>query len=306
MLYHSNFFKLDHGNFGDDLNGWMWPRLIPEACAQNDSTLFLGIGSILTRSVPPERTKVVFGSGCSGSPAPEIDSRWHIYAVRGPQTVRKLQLPPGLPIGDPAILVRRLWQSSFEKNIPIAFMPHHQSIFEADWNKLCQEAGLHCINPHHDVATTLESIARAKLLLTEALHGAIVADTLRVPWIPVRVYRNFLEFKWKDWTESLGLALEIQEAPPIYDIQPWSGRALRHGFKRALATSGLGKDKWRTLRSTSSSRAEREETVGKLQHIAKTITPCLSSETRLAELESSLWHTLERLRRDWQNGKFKG
>ena len=45
------------------------------------------------------------------------------------------------------------------------------------------------------------------------MHGAIVADALRVPWIPARLYGHFMEFKWRDWTESIEVPLELASMP---------------------------------------------------------------------------------------------
>ena len=57
-----NGFKL--GNFGDDLNPWIWHRVIPELFeGQSDSKLFVGIGTLLNDFLPPEPTKIIFGSG---------------------------------------------------------------------------------------------------------------------------------------------------------------------------------------------------------------------------------------------------
>src|SRR5437588_2062474 len=90
MLHYSNYWVLDHGNFGDDLNPWLWSRLAPEVCEQSDPTVFFGIGTILSRSAPPEPIKVVFGSGCGTGLGPKLDKRWFFYAVRGPLTAAKL------------------------------------------------------------------------------------------------------------------------------------------------------------------------------------------------------------------------
>jgi succinoglycan biosynthesis protein ExoV len=42
-------------------------------------------------------------------------------------------------------------------------------------------------------------------VLTEAMHGAIVADTLRVPFVPLVSSREISSFKWMDWTLSMDL-----------------------------------------------------------------------------------------------------
>src|SRR6266581_1002787 len=164
MLHYGNYFVLDHGNFGDDLNPWLWPRLAPEVCGQNDPTIFFGIGTILSRSAAPAPIKVVFGSGCGAGLAPRLDNRWFFYAVRGPLTAAKLGLDSALGIGDPAVLVRRMVRDTLPKIYPVSFMPHHQSMFLADWKNLCVRAGLHCIDPHATVEQTLAEIQQSRLV----------------------------------------------------------------------------------------------------------------------------------------------
>src|SRR5215475_13530307 len=105
MLYYC---KPRQGNFGDDLNPWLWSRLAPEVCQPESGPLFLGIGTLLSQKVPKSPLKIVFGSGCGAGPSPRIDEQWFFYAVRGPLTVEKLKLDARqLALGDPAILIRR-------------------------------------------------------------------------------------------------------------------------------------------------------------------------------------------------------
>ena len=88
MLYYC---KIASGNFGDDLNPWLWSRLAPEVCQVENKTLFVGIGTILTCRIPVEPIKMVFGSGCWGhGPLPRLDDRWKVYCVRGPLTAAPL------------------------------------------------------------------------------------------------------------------------------------------------------------------------------------------------------------------------
>jgi succinoglycan biosynthesis protein ExoV len=46
------------------------------------------------------------------------------------------------------------------------------------------------------------------------MHAAIVADALRVPWIPVVLSPQSNSFKWLDWTLSLSLPYNPTTLPP--------------------------------------------------------------------------------------------
>jgi succinoglycan biosynthesis protein ExoV len=54
------------------------------------------------------------------------------------------------------------------------------------------------------------------VIITEAMHGAIVADTYNIPWIPVFTYASFNFFKWNDWAASLDMSINFKKLPRIY------------------------------------------------------------------------------------------
>lgn len=301
MLY---YFRVAHGNFGDALNPWLWQRLAPEVCDSDPARRFLAIGTILSRRVPAEPVKVVFGSGSSGGPPPLIDDQWFIYGVRGPLTAARLKLDPALALTDPAILVRRIHFPAQKKIHPVSFMPHHQSTGEADWGNLCARAGIHCIDPHNDVEQVLREIQQTELLLAEAMHGAIVADALRVPWIPVRLYGHFKEFKWRDWMESIQVPFRLASIPPIYQRKAVSGKSLAQAFKKIAASTGLGKAKWRHFPLTASTERETSESLRAFEKVAATQTPCLSTDQTIERLDARLFETLGQIRQDWLRRRF--
>ena len=301
MLY---YFRIAHGNFGDALNPWLWKKLCPEACDQRKDVLFLGIGTVLSPRVPAAPVKVVFGSGCGDAPPPRLDDRWRFYCVRGPLTAKKLGLDLNYALTDPAILARPFCSPPAKKIYPVSLMLHHQSMFEADWQKLAGRAGFHCIDPRRSVDEVLAELGQTGLLLTEALHGAIVADALRVPWIPLRLYDRFSEFKWRDWTQSMQLPLAVHEVPPLYDRKFLSKKGLTHAFKKTLATTGLGKSKWKQLRVQASGERAINCTLQQLQKLAQEQKPCLSAEKHLKSLEIRLLEKLSEIREAWRNGKF--
>jgi succinoglycan biosynthesis protein ExoV len=301
MLY---YFKIAHGNFGDALNPWLWEKLCPEACDRRKDILFLGIGTVLSPRVPATPIKVVFGSGCGAGQPPRLDDRWRIFCVRGPLTAQKLNLDLNCALTDPAVLARRFCSTPAKKIHPVSLMLHHQSMFEADWRALGERAGFHCIDPRDRVDKVLAEISQTGLLLTEALHGAIMADALRVPWIPLRLYDRFSEFKWRDWTQSMRLPLNVFAIPPVYDRKFMSRKGLTHAFKKTLATAGLGKTKWRQLRVRASSVRAINHSLQLLEKLAREQTPCLSPEKHLLSLEIRLLEKLSEIRESWRNGKF--
>jgi succinoglycan biosynthesis protein ExoV len=201
-------------NFGDELNTWIWPKIIPAILDDDDSSLFVGIGTLLNRRLPPQ-PKVVFGSGAGYGSKPDLQrGTCSFYCVRGPMTARVLQLPESLAVTDPAILVRRLFDTKRDGVSPsVGFMPHWVTTLDGRWREACDAAEVRYIDPRDAVPNVLQAIACCRLLVTEAMHGAIVADALRVPWIPVRIRPSPVDFKWRDWCKSVALEYRPLQLP---------------------------------------------------------------------------------------------
>lgn len=196
-------------NFGDELNAWLWPLLLPKFFDDDASRLFVGIGSILFDDYPPDATKLVFGAGYGGyTAAPRIDKTWQICFVRGPRTAATIGIDPRLGIGDPAILVRAVpWAlPEPDERHAVGFMPHWESALYGAWDTVAADAGMRLIDPRWPVDRVLAAIRGCDLLVSEAMHGAIVADALRVPWVPFLPLPSHRS-KWYDWAESQGLTL---------------------------------------------------------------------------------------------------
>ncbi|QKC80442.1 polysaccharide pyruvyl transferase family protein [Mesorhizobium sp. NZP2077] len=227
------YFQSPVPNFGDELNAYMWRQLLPSGFLDDDEgELFVGIGSILWDYHPKAPRKIVVGSGYGGySPPPDVhDGSWEIVFVRGPRTAQVLSVPEKSAITDSAILLRALPIPAPAKDIAISFMPHYESLDRGLWREVCRLAGVHLIDPTASVETILSEITRTGILITEAMHGAIVADALRTPWVAVRPIHKQHRFKWYDWAESLGLTLRPEKLFPSSAREVWS-----------LATGGQGK-----------------------------------------------------------------
>ncbi|NTS78908.1 polysaccharide pyruvyl transferase family protein [Catenovulum sp. SM1970] len=210
------YFSSKESNFGDELNAVMWQGLIePDYFDDNAEELFLGIGSIIWDKYPDSAKKIVVGSGYGGyTQVPNVkDGSWDFCFVRGPRTAKALGIDAKLAITDAAILTHYLNLPKQEKKHKVSFMPHFKSIVRGNWQQTCQQAGIHFIDPRDDVESILREIQASEVLLTEAMHGAILADTLRTPWIAMEPILAKHRSKWFDWSESMELDLAFRPTP---------------------------------------------------------------------------------------------
>ncbi|EFK6612847.1 TPA: hypothetical protein PBP03_002702 [Escherichia coli] len=224
------YYKSPTGNFGDDLNAWLWEELLPGYFKYENGIIFSGIGTIISADMPTSSKTVIFGSGVGyGYPPMNFgDNRWDVRFVRGPLSAKVLSLPANKYITDSAILVSKI--EGFEplpenERSGIIFVPHHHALHTGQWHEVCKSVGIEFIDPTQDSKYVIQKIRKSKLVLADAMHAAIIADSLRVPWIPLVTSNQINTFKWIDWTLSVKL-----EYSPSY-IGPSSMReCLRNKF----------------------------------------------------------------------------
>ena len=207
------YYRSENGNFGDDLNAVLWPKILSPACFEADDAVLLGIGSIfrddfLSEQATALKRVFVLGSGAGTGPLPMSwpNAGWSILAVRGPLTANLIGLPQAA-ITDSAALIAATPALLPKSNMrsETMFMPHYNSALYSRWPEICAQIGLTYIDAHWPVEQIIERMGRARLVITEAMHGAVVADTFRIPWVPVHCSPSILPFKWIDWTELLDL-----------------------------------------------------------------------------------------------------
>lgn len=281
LLY---FHKDRLGNFGDDLNPWLWPRVFPgllsgevhhdprvRAPFDAAATLFVGIGTLLNTHVPQSNRKLVFGSGIGYGTMPRIDERWDFACVRGPLTAQRLGLADELAIVDPAVLAADYAPPPSSARQASAYMPHCASVRHADWAELCDEAGLRFIDPRWPVDRVLAELRATSTLITEALHGAILAEALRIPWAAARSSPTVLDFKWRDWCASIARRYEPEVLPTLWRPSASVLGRMRFSLKRRSARHAL-------------------------KQLARSNHARLADEARFAELKARLLERVEYVR----------
>lgn len=221
-------------NFGDVLNKHLFPTLFPELPWDvEDNTHFIGVGSILDRRLNFDGVNVVFGSGIrSNDSLPDITKgRWDFRFVRGPVSARALNAPY---ITDAAYAYALLHPAPTQLGKDVAFVPHYatSSTDGAIWRDICAEFDVNYIDPEADFFAVEQALRSSKLVISEAMHGAIFADINRIPWLPCRGRAAVLEgdtnsLKWTDWTSSIDVELKPYDLPIFWK----EGGVIKHGLK---------------------------------------------------------------------------
>jgi succinoglycan biosynthesis protein ExoV len=290
------YYRGRRPNFGDELNVWLWPRLIPGFFDEDERELFIGIGSTLfdfLDFLPRESRKIVFGAGYGGyTRVPSIDERWQFYFVRGRLTAAALGLDAALAIGDAAILVRSCVTPATDKKHRVSFMPHWESAADGEWASATRDAGFHYIDPCDAVENVLTQIQQSDVLVAEAMHGAIVADALRVPWIPVRPLQPPNRAKWHDWASALNVPIRWGRVAPSNALElamSMTGHRKRHAARiraRGQKLRAILPGTFRELAARSLVRVSGRE-------------PTLSPDVAIERAHTRMLDALERLKADF-------
>jgi len=221
-------------NFGDAINPIIFNHLLPGFFDEDVRTVFLGIGSILGFKKGLENTNklIVFSSGFAYGKAPKVDNRYDIRCVRGPLTAKALNISPSHSVTDGAVLLNLLpdFQKPHKKKFRFSYIPHHRSedIFD-QLKKVLGETGVNYISPKQDPYKVVRQIRESDCVLAEAMHGAIIADAFRVPWIPARMFKHINTFKWKDWTLSMETKYRPENITSLFN-NTWIKRILDDKF----------------------------------------------------------------------------
>jgi succinoglycan biosynthesis protein ExoV len=284
------YYKAEKGNFGDDLNELLWGRLLGDLLRRNDSAVFVGIGSIFdTRLDLIKERKIIFGTGiASQRRLPTIDSSYDIRFLRGPISARAVGEDDKW-ISDSALAVRLISWPEVEPIRDVGFMPHFLSLPFLNWPKVCKDIGLHLISPQLPAEQTIAELRSCKRIITEAMHGAIVCDAFRVPWLRVTINSWQREdfdiscLKWLDW----GLSVRADVTPVhLEPLLGWGRRMLL--------------DPARLIDRISAQR----KLVKMLQNLPRTEGFRLSNETLLREATDRLRCEMDRLKSE--SGEMQG
>ncbi len=229
------YCKMPEGNIGDDINEYIWPHYIKNLDDDTDD-LLVGIGSLLNHHLPKAKKYTVISSGIGYGKLPEISDSWKFLAVRGEYSKKALGLSDEVVLLDGAYLLKDCHAKPDVKiTHEFGYIPHVASLKYGDWEKVCELAGVHFVDPRLSLSEFLESLCSCKKVLTEAMHGAIIADCYAVPWKPVKAYHHINTKKWDDWLSAFGETARFSNVSPVwYDLEIPRDRRLKNTIKKII------------------------------------------------------------------------
>jgi succinoglycan biosynthesis protein ExoV len=218
-------------NFGDRLNLWLAKSLGISRIQKNydvigDEVSVIGIGTLLNEFIKLKRKTRLYafgtGYGYTQTRFP-LPKQCVPLFLRGPLSCEMLSVPMEKSITDGAYLFGdqfRQLAADVPKNGRVGYIPHHWSLENkiAVWDH--PEIAPNIIDPHWDIPKFVKETAKYDRVVTECLHGAILADILHIPFLPVQTSPRFYSFKWFDWMASLDMKSPIY---PLHDIADLEG-----------------------------------------------------------------------------------
>jgi succinoglycan biosynthesis protein ExoV len=240
-------YYTDHPNFGDALNPLLAGPLFGDIIDQDQRHPLLFIGTVIERHAEEGCDETILGAGAGYQSGAYSLERREVYCVRGPLTCDLLGIDRSFAAIDPAILTSRIYASTSASSTGCLFMPHHltHSCAGGHLRAICETVGIHYVSPTDDPETIISTIAGADRIITEALHGAVVAESYNVPWIPVVFGSKVLAKKWQDFAASIGGDYQPVE---IHTNIAFDGKVrLADRIKYAGSKVGLAKPKHKYL-----------------------------------------------------------
>ena len=200
-------------NFGDLLTSLLinkFSHLTSQWSSPEEAELVV-VGSILEH-LPPDWKGFIAGCGKLHERTEVKLPHAKILALRGPLTAKGIK--GSYILADPGLLADELVKDQ-DKQYDLGIIPHWTD------NNLEIDPRFKKFNPRiirvsDDPLKVIAEIGRCKKIVSSSLHGIILADAFGIPRrieIPPRALSHPHQegglFKWKDYSESIGMKLEI-------------------------------------------------------------------------------------------------
>lgn len=226
--------KFRHNNWGDDINKYFMEYItnkkfifIPysETFVKPKDLHYSMIGSIIG-NYSLENT-IIYGSGLINKDKNVKGYPKSIISVRGPLT-REALIKKGISCpqsyGDPVLLLPLFYKPKKIYDKKIGIIPNIGTKQNVLLEKLlgddrCVLIDMRKYNNWNDI---VDQIASCDIVISESLHGLIVAETYKIPslWVEFKEHDSNWSFKFNDFYESIHkMNMEIVKVDRINDIE---------------------------------------------------------------------------------------
>lgn len=214
------WWHIGRPNFGDDLNPLLFEFAIGAGCrfeTDRNAAHILGMGSILEKA---SASSIICGSGFLNPPLRPVPVAGKVLAVRGQLSRSALDTDDDVVLGDPAVLVSEMFTTIEPKTYRFGLIPHVRSV--ARWRQRNGKQ-IRLIDPAASPFDVVRDIARCEVVLSQSLHGLIVADALNIPnvWIAPSAEMVGGRFKFDDYFSTIGSPKDMLPESSELFTEPW-------------------------------------------------------------------------------------
>ncbi len=249
-------------NFGDEVTPYIIKKLWDKESewSRVQECDIVGAGSILELLVDHSagRKIAVWGSGFIEDGDHVVPNNLEFYAVRGKKT--RDRLPEGyedIPLGDPAMLISKIFKPEESKSYKIGVLPHYaDQEIDRIRELVAQNTHMCLINALDHPEKVARDINRCALVLSSSLHGLIVSDAYGVPnyWMKVSDNLKGGSYKFQDYFSSVDRVCKqidvgridddsytdelISQYTPVRDIERIQANLIRSFPSRLIQEQG--------------------------------------------------------------------
>ena len=195
-------------NIGDELGPFIIKNFTKKKVVKTshkDRGALFTVGSILGMAKYAGQT--VWGAGFMTSHQ-NSNLKSNIFTVRGPLSRIKIKSRP-LPVGDPALLLPRVYQPQAKKKYKLGIIPHYVDRDFLNRNFIIDiNSPLKIINVlTDDVINFIKEVNECEYVISSSLHGLIVAQAYQIPalWVEFSDKVVGSGFKFFDYFLSVGI-----------------------------------------------------------------------------------------------------
>lgn len=198
-------------NYGDELSKFIAEKIsnntVKYVHYNTKAPFYLSIGSVLGHGTT-SKYSTVWGTGLMNYNE-GCNKNATYCAVRGPLTRKRLlELNIDCPdvLGDPALLMKKLYDPVIEKKYEIGIIPHYVD-YEYVVNAI-KDPRIKIIKfATADVINTTNQILECKRIISSSLHGVIVPHSYNIPTLYTKFSNKVAGkgFKFKDYFLSVGI-----------------------------------------------------------------------------------------------------